>query len=102
MPSRVGSTSLVILLGAHEYPAAPSLSSSEAFKLSYAAVKDYFLSVDGFGLARADNLLDLFDSPLNATDTNARILDWLRERINATEVTGTSPTDVFVYYVGHG
>jgi formylglycine-generating enzyme required for sulfatase activity len=103
MPSQVNDTALVILLGARAFPeAARNLPPSEAFSASHDAIKDYFLDSDGFGLSNPDNLLDLFDSPLNNTDMISRIADWLQHRSQTARSLGQAVTDLFIYYVGHG
>jgi WD40 repeat protein len=100
MPSRFRDSSLVILLGAHDFPFAPSLRSTEAFSNSYSAVKDYFIDPDGFGLGDPENMLDLFDSELNSVAICRQIKSWLELKLDGVDPSRV--TDVFVYYVGHG
>ncbi len=102
MLSPIRENSLVILLGAHEFPHAPRIPASNAFSACHDAIRDYFLSWDGFGLGDSENLLDLFDSSLNNTEMNSRIVKWLQERIEAAKEQQKPITDVFVYYTGHG
>jgi len=102
MPSRFRNSSLVMLLGAHEFRSAPSLRSADAFTNSYSAVKSYFLDPDGFGLADPKNMLDLFDSDLNSAALCKQIKEWLEHKLAPVAAGAQQLTDVFIYYVGHG
>jgi len=51
------------------------------------------------GIARK-NIINLFDSDAAASDQLDRIEDWLAQ--NASVPSGGSPTDLVVYYTGHG
>jgi hypothetical protein len=95
-------TTLILILGASSWPKAPDLTPSLNFACSAQAMQDYFLDLDGFGLS-ADKLLNLFDSDKEA----AQLLDdevsgFFDKSLAKLYAAGTSPTDVIVYYVGHG
>lgn len=92
---------LVIIIGASEWPKAPDLASSKAFNASANGLKQYFLESDLFGLP-ADNLLDLFDSDKAPSDIDEEISSFLEERLNTLRAASSNVNDVIVYYVGHG
>lgn len=95
-----GST-LAILLGGSDFPRARSFIASLAFKKSAAGVRDYFLSEDGFRLP-PENLLDLFDSTDPASILDQKITTFLEMSSTRLSAANSSPTDILVYYVGHG
>jgi len=90
---------LIILLGASEWPSCPSLEPSKAFKNSANEVKAYFL--DHFALPK-DNFLDLFDFEGGPNELDKEIAHFLDERLDAMQAVGKSIEDLFTYYIGHG
>jgi hypothetical protein len=100
MVNRSCNTALIILLGAEDFSNASNFESSKTFANSYSAIKKYFLNSKAFHLETTDNLLDLFNSSDNATETLNKIEDWLQERLPKSR--NGSVTDLIVYYVGHG
>ncbi|GCE21302.1 hypothetical protein [Dictyobacter kobayashii] len=94
-------TTLVILLGASQWPRFPELQSSKAFTNSASQLKKYLLNPRQFGLS-AENLLDLFDVDQSADDIDSAIGDFLDQRIKALKSSGSAARDLLVYYVGHG
>jgi len=93
-------STLVILLGASDWPYAPEFKKSEAFSNSAQGLKEYFLDPSKFGLTEK-NLLDLFDSDLGPDDIDIKIRQFLNERIPTLE-HGLPAKDLLVFYVGHG
>jgi len=88
-------TTLVILLGASEWPgAATNFPASEAFANSASGLEKYFLDRKGFNLPK-ENLLNLFDSTSEPSQIITRMDTWL-----ASNAKGM--TDLLVYFVGHG
>ncbi len=94
-------TTLVILLGASQWPSAPEFINSNAFANSARAVKDYFLSQQKFGLPDG-HLLDLFDDEGSADDLDMKIQEFLSQRLDEMREVGTPAKDLVVYFVGHG
>src|ERR671927_1338211 len=94
-------TTLVIILGASDFPGAPQLSANEAFKNSAADFKHYLLNKDGFALPVA-NLLNLFDSPAPVEMQDNEIGAFLRARSKDLEGSQNPARDLIIYYVGHG
>ena len=72
------STTLAVILGAHQWPKA-SLRGGGSYLESATAIKDYFLDQQGLGIAR-DNLLDLFDEEAAASDLMLTLGKWLKAR----------------------
>jgi hypothetical protein len=93
-------TTLVIVLGASQYPRT-SLKSSKAFKSAAETICLYFLSNYGFGLP-LENLLYFFDSPYDPNTLDDQITTGVLTRIQQLQTIGTAPRDLVVYYVGHG
>jgi caspase domain-containing protein len=94
-------TTLAILLGASAWPYSPQLASSPAFARSAKDFRDYLISDDGFGLP-PENLLDLFDREEAPTQLDAQIQQFLDRRTAELQKGGAGPTDLILYYVGHG
>src|SRR6516225_362685 len=85
-------TTLVVLLGASEYPRKPAWTNP-VLRTSAAAVRGYVTSSDGFGLAAAQ-VLDLFDSALDQVRQLLAIEQFLAAAGHAR--------DLILYYIGHG
>ena len=94
-------TTLVVLLGASEWPFSPEFQRSEAFDNSARGIIEYCLLPSAFGLPR-DNLLNLFDSDKSADDIDIEIEQFLAERISRMKEIGPAARDLLVYFVGHG
>lgn len=99
-PSVTPETTLVILLGAHEYPGWPDLNSG-SFKRSADEIKGYFTDTHGFRLPE-NNMLDLFDDPAEPLGVIRRISDFLKNRTEHMKASGNPARDVMVYHIGHG
>ncbi len=102
--SRIGpspQTTLVILLGASEWPLS-TLKGSQAFARSASKVHDYFCNPHQFGLP-SENWLDLFDKyQSNPDEVDQAIGGFLDKRISIMKQTGIPARDLLLYYIGHG
>src|SRR6266568_3806981 len=94
-------TTLVVQLGASEWPRFPELPSSNAFTNSARQLKAYLLNPRQFGIP-TENLLDLFDADESADDMDSKVCDFLDQRIAEMKASGNAARDLLVYYVGHG
>lgn len=95
-------TTLVIILGASEFPKASNrLSASPAFLNSAESIRDYFSDENGFCLPK-QNLLFLFDAPDPSSQLDEKVRDFLQDRIGADGAEKKLIRDVLVYYIGHG
>ncbi len=94
-------TTLVVLLGASEWPLLPGFQRSEAFANAAKELSAYFLEPRQFGLP-PENLLDRFNADKSADDLDAEIGQFLEQRIEAMKATDYTAKDVLLYYVGHG
>lgn len=94
-------TTLVIILGASEFPKANArLSPSPSFERSASGIREYFVDVDGYGLPPG-NLLYLFDSIEPSSHIDEKVRDFLVQRVKIQD-DEFSIKDLLVYYVGHG
>jgi hypothetical protein len=75
--------------------------SNPAFGNSAGALREYVLSEAGFGLPK-ENLLDLFDSPAGPSAQDDEIARFLTGRMTELKQSRSPPTDLILYYVGHG
>ncbi len=94
-------TTLVVLLGASEWPRFPEFQSSKAFANSASRLNTYLLNLDGFGLP-AENLLNLFDANQSADDIDNMVGNFLDQRIAQMKASENAARDLLVYFVGHG
>jgi hypothetical protein len=92
---------LAVLLGASEFPNAPHLADGRAFTLSAADVKRYFQDEKGLALPRG-NVFSLFDDTRSPSDQLMELTHFLKRRIAELKDAGTPPTQLLIYYVGHG
>src|SRR5437660_2320717 len=92
-------TTLVVILGASEYPEALEYEPRTAFANSARRLREYFLRV--FSLPE-ENLLDLFDSNDSPSEQEKHIGKFLRTRAAALEQSGSAARDAIIYFVGHG
>src|SRR5260370_3382495 len=84
-------TTLVVLLGASEWPHFPDLQSSKAFANSASQLKAYLLNPRQLGLS-AENVLDLFDADQSADDIDSSICDFLEQRTTKMKASGHTAT----------
>jgi len=89
---------LVILLGASEYPGDPAWSNPR-FAHSAEAVRAYFTDPARFGLPPANGLW-LFDTSEAPPAVYDRIEEFLRSAL--ARPAPERPRDAIIYYVGHG
>jgi len=94
-------TTLLILLGASEWPFSPEFQSSGAFANAARRVKAYFLNLRPFGLP-AENLLDLFDADQSADELDVAIGQFLQQRMAVMKAMGNPARDLLLYFIGHG
>ncbi|HEU5379373.1 MAG TPA: hypothetical protein VFV38_28455 [Ktedonobacteraceae bacterium] len=92
-------TTLLILLGASEWPYAKTLAASEAFAKSADKVKAYFRG--SYGLPN-ENFLDLFNTQNYVTEVDEKIRGFLVDRIKKMGKTDLPARDLVFYYRGHG
>lgn len=91
-------TTLVVLLGASEWPRWTDLDASNAFSQSAQGVINYFLNT--FHLPQA-NLLNLFDADKSADDIDNIVDQFLHRRIKGTKKPYQNIRDVLVFFIGH-
>jgi len=88
-------TTLAIILGVSACPRAPLLNPLPQCANSAADFEGYLHSSL---VIPAENIINLFDSEAAASEQLVEIEDWLSQRM----LEPTSPTDLIVYYTGHG
>ncbi len=94
-------TTLVILLGASEWPYSPDFSGSAAFANAARDFREYILSPDRFNLPQ-ENFLGLFNTKLGPDKIDRKIRQFLSGRISKMKNSGSAARDLLVYFVGHG
>ena len=85
-------TTLLILLGASDWPDDDDFRGSSGFAGAVGKVKDYFLQV--YGIPQT-HICSYFDDPRNAIEITDDIYSWLEK------VKGGAK-DLIIYYIGHG
>jgi len=88
---------LVIILGASEWPKSRQLPSSDAFKRSASAIRAYFTEAHGLGVP-SGCVFDLFDDPRSQGDQDDDIGAFL-EKYCDRQGQGIN---LILYYTGHG
>ncbi|MBO0789548.1 MAG: hypothetical protein J2P36_01170, partial [Ktedonobacteraceae bacterium] len=94
-------TTLLVLLGASDWPEHDAFPPTEAFAHAARAVKTYFLDEKGFGLP-GENLLDRFDTDLNSDALDKEIGQFLERRLAEMKGAGSAASDLLLYFIGHG
>jgi hypothetical protein len=94
-------STLVILLGASDFPKLPEHMSNPAFRKSAAAFRLYLREPDGFGIPDK-NVLDLFGSLEGPSAQDDEIVHFLKRRMKEMQRSRIPATDLITYYVGHG
>ena len=94
-------TTLVILLGASEWPDSPDFPGSPAFANVARDFREYLLNPQQFGLPE-ENILDLFDTEHGPEKIDQAIRQFLDERIVVMQQAGMPPRDLLFYFAGHG
>ncbi len=92
---------LVVLLGASEWPYSPAFASSKAFSNAAKRFTAYLLRPQFFGLP-SENLLDLFNSSANASEQLEQMSLFLERRATAMKASQQAVRDVIIYFIGHG
>ncbi len=92
---------LAIVLGASEWPLCHSLPSATSFARSARDFVSYLRSADGLAIPE-ENLLDLFDKDFTPDEIDSKISDFLIKRQRKLNGTESTPTDLVLYYIGHG
>lgn len=87
------STTIVVVLGASEYPRKPAWTNP-VLAASARAFREYVISPDGLGIPDAQ-VLDLFDDDGDQVHQCLRIEEFLAS-------AGQHAHDLLLYYVGHG
>lgn len=95
------SSTLIVILGADEWPYYSQLNSSVAFKNSAEDLTNYFLSSTLFNLP-SQNIISLFNSSLSASDMLHEIADFIEKRKSESTRDGLKISNLIIYYVGHG
>lgn len=95
-------TTLVIILGASKFPKAKQFLPNPTFLNSAKAMVRYFRNEKRFNLPES-NLLSLFDENLQSSEVDYNIASFLQNAAKELPIRAPSgPTDLLVYYVGHG
>lgn len=94
-------TTLVVLLGASEWPDSPDFHGSKAFTNAAHDFRKYLLDPDQFGLPE-ENLSDLFDIDDDPYMIDKKIRQFLDQRTSGMKQAGNAARDLLVYFVGHG
>jgi hypothetical protein len=94
-------TTLVIVLGASEWPYSPDFEQAQAFADSARDLAGYFLAPHHFNLP-AENLLNLFDSRRSSDDIDIEIGKFLSRRVAELSEACTGARDLLIYFTGHG
>src|SRR6266700_871267 len=94
-------TTLLILLGASNWPYMPEFRGSEAFTRAEQRPRAYFLHPPSFGLP-PENLLDLFDTEQSTDELDLAIGRFLKEKQAALTNIGRPARDILLYFIGHG
>jgi hypothetical protein len=92
---------LAVLLGASEFPKSPQLLESRSFYNSAYDVREYLCDGTGLALPRA-NVLSLFNDTRSSSDQLEEIAGFLENREQQLKSVGSSPSQLLIYYVGHG
>src|ERR1700688_4534434 len=90
------STTLVVVLGASEFPDSKFLRSFPEFKKAAFEFLNYILDEDGFGLPR-DNLRSFFDLRMDPNTLDANLSAFIRERRMASQTARLPIRDLIVY-----
>ena len=94
-------STLVLILGASQYPKSKKIFSSETFRHSAESFRDYLLDDDGYNLP-ASNLKYLFNDQRTNSQIDEEVANFLNNRKNELKQENVNVKDILVYYVGHG
>jgi hypothetical protein len=97
----ISSSTLIVILGACEWPSCSQLNSSEAFRNSAEDLTNYFLSSTFFNLPKK-NILNLFNSDASSSDILHEVSDFIRKMKLKSAEDNFKISNLIIYYVGHG
>lgn len=92
---------LALLLGASSFRRYPTLAQGKPFYNSAQDFKEYLVDSQGLSLPE-DNVNSLFDDTRSPSDQLHDIGDFIERRTATLKTQGIPPTDLIVYYAGHG
>lgn len=95
------SSTLIVILGACEWPSYPQLGSSKAFRNSAEHLIRYFMSSTFFNLPE-QNILNLFNTDASASEILHAVADFINKRKDDSVTNGLRISNLIIYYVGHG
>jgi hypothetical protein len=92
---------LAVVLGVSEWPSYPEFTSATSFRRSAQEVADYLCSPEGPNIPKA-NIRVQIDAFEDAPEILRGVRRFIRDRRKYLKNYGTTATDLFIYYVGHG
>ncbi|MGD0942310.1 MAG: SEL1-like repeat protein [Terracidiphilus sp.] len=101
MQTSKAGTTLVVILGASEFPNAPGLTAGKNFANSAHDLNLYALDTDGLDVS-PENICSFFDNEESSPKQLCKLADFLQERISTLKTAGSPANNLLVYYVGHG
>ena len=94
-------TTLALVFGASHWPDAPKFEDAPSFEQSANALIDYLRDPEGFGLPWA-NIKIFFNSLDDAAEQLEQAKQFIERRRRQAIGTAEVPTDLLVFFVGHG
>jgi peptidoglycan hydrolase-like protein with peptidoglycan-binding domain len=94
-------TTLALVFGASHWPDAPKFEDAPSFEQSANALIEYLRDPDGFGLPWA-NIKIFFNSLDDAAEQLEQAKQFIERRRRQAIGTAEVPTDLLVFFVGHG
>lgn len=88
---------LLVLIGSTKFERHPAFSSP-AFGASTRAMLNWFTGEASGYMVKRDDVLSLFGSKSSWVEQEVQLTDWLTKQ----QATVPAPSDLIVYYVGHG
>ncbi len=92
---------VVVLLGASDYLYQPDLKGAPSFKKAASALRLYLSETLCPGEAGSSRILDLFDTDLDGPSIDIQLADFLDKQVAKAPVN-KRPTDLLLFYIGHG
>lgn len=94
-------TTLALVFGASHWPDAPKFEDAPSFEQSANALIEYLRDPEGFGLPWA-NIKIFFNSLDDAAEQLEQAKQFIERRRRQAIGTAEIPTDLLVFFVGHG
>jgi peptidoglycan hydrolase-like protein with peptidoglycan-binding domain len=94
-------TTLALVFGASHWPDAPKFEDAPSFEQSANALIEYLRDPEGFGLPWA-NIKTFFNSLDDAAEQLEQAKQFIERRRRQAIGTAEIPTDLLVFFVGHG